>query len=67
MYVKDHMTPQVVTIHKETTLLKALEIMAKNGFHRLPVVSQEGRLIGLLTEGLVDDSSGKKSYLSFDL
>jgi acetoin utilization protein AcuB len=31
--------------------------MRKNGFHRLPVVDGEGRLVGLITEGLVEEHS----------
>lgn len=64
MYVKDHMTAHPVTISKETSLLDALEIMGKNHFHRLPVV-ENGKLIGLVTEGLVDETSGRdKTSLS---
>ena len=64
MYVKDHMTADPITISKNTSLLDALEIMGKNKFHRLPVV-EDGKLIGLVTEGLVDESSGRdKTSLS---
>lgn len=61
MYVKDHMTQNVKTIKKDTPISKALDIMAKNHFHRLPVVDDEGKLIGLITEGLVTESSGKSA------
>lgn len=61
MYVKNHMTSHVITIQPDTTLLKALEIMGKNHFHRLPVLNKEGKLVGLITEGLINDSSGKKA------
>lgn len=61
MYVKDHMTRDPFTITEDTVISKALEIMRKNGFHRLPVVDGEGRLIGLVTGGLVEESSGSQN------
>lgn len=60
MYVKDHMTSDPITIDPEVTLLKALEIMGKHKFHRLPVV-KNNKLVGLITEGLVNETSGKDS------
>ena len=32
--------------------------MDKHDFHRLPVVDEKGKLIGLVTEGLISESSG---------
>lgn len=61
MYVKDHMTKNPVTVTKDVVLSKAVEIMAKGGFHRLPVVNAGGKLIGLVTAGLVTESSGSAS------
>ena len=58
MFVKDHMTKNPETISKDTSLLKATEIMGKGGFHRLPVVDADGKLIGLVTGGLVEEKSG---------
>jgi acetoin utilization protein AcuB len=54
------MTLDPITIDPDVTLLKALEIMGKNHFHRLPVV-KDGRLVGLITEGLVNENSGKEN------
>ena len=61
MYVKDHMTRNPITISPDTSISKALDLMAKNHFHRLPVVDKEGKLIGLITEGLVSESSGRNN------
>ena len=55
MYVKDHMTKNPYTITKDVVISKAVEIMRKNHFHRLPVVDDQGKLIGLVTGGLVKD------------
>ena len=61
MYVKDHMTPNPYTITKDVVISKAVEIMRKNHFHRLPVVDEQGKLIGLVTGGLVEEQSGASS------
>lgn len=60
MYVKDHMTYDPITVDPEVSLSRALEIMGKNHFHRLPV-TKDGKLAGLLTEGLINENSGKGS------
>ena len=61
MYVKDHMTKNPLTVTKETTISKAVEIMGKNDFHRLPVVDDDGKLLGLVTQGTVEESSGAQT------
>lgn len=58
MFVKDHMTKDPAVITRDVSLMKATDIMGKGKFHRLPVVDQEGRLIGLVTGGLVKEKSG---------
>ncbi len=58
MYVKDHMTKNPYCITSDTSISSALEIMDKHDFHRLPVVDDKGNLIGLVTEGLISESSG---------
>ncbi len=61
MYVKDHMTKNPFTVTKDTVISKAVEIMGKNDFHRLPVVDEDGRLVGLVTQGMVEESSGAQT------
>ncbi|MCR5675679.1 MAG: CBS domain-containing protein [Lachnospiraceae bacterium] len=61
MYVKDHMTADPITISGDMTISKAVEIMRKNQFHRLPVTDAKGKLIGLITGGLVEEQSGQKN------
>ena len=58
MYVKDHMTKEPVTITKDVKISKAVDIMSKGHFHRLPIVDEAGKLIGLVTGGLVTEKSG---------
>ena len=61
MYVKDHMTKNPTTVTKETPISKALDLMNQGKFHRLPVVDDNGKLIGLITEGMVSESTGKNN------
>ncbi len=58
MYVKDHMTKNPQTVTEDVSISKAVEIMGKNNFHRLPVVDANGELVGLVTQGTVEESSG---------
>ena len=61
MYVKDHMTEDPVTVSRDTVISKAVELMRKNNFHRLPVTDSQGKLIGLITGGLVEEKSGSQN------
>ncbi len=58
MYVKDHMTKEPITITEDVKISKAVDIMSKGHFHRLPIVDEGGKLIGLVTGGLVTEKSG---------
>jgi len=53
MYVKNKMTKNPVTIDKNVTISEALDMFVTNDFHRLPVVDNTNRLIGLITEGVI--------------
>lgn len=58
MYVKDHMTLNPVTIQPDESVSKALELMQKGNFHRIPVTNKQGKLVGLITEGVITGASG---------
>jgi acetoin utilization protein AcuB len=49
MHVADVMTSNLVTIKPTDTLKTAIEAMGKN-FRRLPVVDEQQRLIGIITD-----------------
>jgi len=49
MFVRDCMTPNPVTITRDTPIIDAYELMKKHKIRRLPVV-HEGKVVGLLTE-----------------
>lgn len=47
--VKDVMTESLLCLTKEDTAETALRIFKTNQFHSLPVVDDEGRLVGIIT------------------
>jgi len=50
MRVKDAMTPDPVTIDPEAPIGTAFEVMRARGVRHLPVVDDEGRLGGIITD-----------------
>ena len=47
--VADVMSRKVITIRENTSVAEASELMAKNHVHRLPVVSDKGKVVGLVS------------------
>lgn len=47
---KEMMTTAVATVRDETPLRAALKLMLDNKFGCLPVIEEDGRLIGIITE-----------------
>jgi len=50
MLVGDRMSKPVITIHPETSMKDALELMEREHVHRLPVVDKKGKLVGIISE-----------------
>jgi CBS domain-containing protein len=50
-YVRDVMTKKPVTISPEDSISDAARIMHKNDFNRIPVVDDEGKLVGIIARG----------------
>jgi len=62
--VKDYMSKPLVTVKPETSLREAARIMAQLRVRRLPVLSDEGKLVGIFTSS--DLSAALAKYtLSF--
>lgn len=55
--VRDWMTPNPITISPKTTLPEAHQIMKEKRIRRLPVVDEEGRLVGIVTLGDIREAS----------
>jgi acetoin utilization protein AcuB len=50
MLVKDRMTSPAMTVTADTSFQDALKMMRDHKFRRIPVVDQEGKLIGIVSE-----------------
>ncbi len=51
MQVKDIMTPKVIWIDRDASVLKAAQLMLQNHISGLPVTDKKGNLVGIVTEG----------------
>jgi len=51
MQVRDVMTPSVVSVAADESVLTAVKIMLTNRISGLPVVDADGHLVGIVTEG----------------
>ncbi len=60
-YVKDVMSKKPITISPEDSISDAARIMHKNDFNRIPVVDEEGKLVGIIARGDVISVFAKKS------
>ncbi|KAI9128135.1 hypothetical protein K1719_001128 [Acacia pycnantha] len=49
--VGDLMTPTPLVVHESTNLEDAARLLLETKFRRLPVVDEEGKLVGLITRG----------------
>lgn len=50
LLIRELMTPDVITIMPDTPLREAAQIMLTHRISGLPVVNQEGKLVGIVTE-----------------
>ncbi len=61
MYVKDNMVSGPITIGPDQSVSEAIDLMSENGLHRLPVVDKNGKLAGLITEGVITSNTPNNS------
>lgn len=50
MLVRDRMTSPAVTVSADTPFQEALKLMHERHFRRIPIVNEQGRLIGIVSE-----------------
>ncbi len=55
MLVVDLMTKDIVTVKRETPILDALKIMRERDFRRLPVVDDDGRPVGVVSQRAIEE------------
>ena len=51
MLAKDIMTSQVITVTKDTTVTEVGRLLIEHKVSGLPVIDQEGRVVGMVSEG----------------
>lgn len=61
MYVKDSMSKELVTIKSNQTISEVIEVMSSGKLHRVPVVDDNNKLIGLITESLITSNTPNNS------
>jgi len=64
MKVRDIMTRPAVSVREDITLKEAAAIMADQRFSGVPVVNNEGRVVGVITEADVLRHAGTASHTS---
>jgi CBS domain-containing protein len=66
MKVRDFMSAPVTTVHPDSPVMDAAQLMLKHHFSGLPVVDDNGRLVGIITEhdllGPADRPGSRKPY-----
>jgi acetoin utilization protein AcuB len=67
--VRDWMTPEPICAAPDMTLPEAHKLLADHHIRRLPVVDQQGRLVGIVTRGDIRgaEPSGATSLSIFEL
>ena len=60
MLVRNWMTPDVLTVSPDTSLLKIGKMMRDNNVRRLPVVDAKGQVVGIISDRDVRDASPSK-------
>ncbi|MGD9950910.1 MAG: CBS domain-containing protein [Desulfobulbus sp.] len=50
MFIYDHMTPSPITVMPEQTVAEAIELLQQYNIRHLPVVDDQGRLLGVLSD-----------------
>jgi predicted transcriptional regulator len=48
--VRDSMTPKVITVKEDSTLMECVDHMLKNNVKRVPVLNKDNRVSGMLYE-----------------
>ena len=61
MRVKTWMTKNVITVSPDESMMKASKLMKDHEIRRLPVVDEQGRLIGIISDRDVKEASPSKA------
>ena len=61
MLIRDWMSKTPITAKPATSIMKAAKLMKENGFKRLPVVDDDGRLVGIVSDRDIKEASPSKA------
>ncbi|QLA17936.1 CBS and ACT domain-containing protein [Desulfolutivibrio sulfoxidireducens] len=61
MLIKDWMTKDPVVAKTGTSIMKAAKLMKENKIRRLPVVDDDGRLVGMISDRDIKEASPSKA------
>ena len=62
MLVFDVMTKDVVAVNRKTPVLEALKIMQERGFRRIPVVDEDGRPLGVVSQHSIESLKPQSGF-----
>ncbi len=61
MLVREWMTEDLIVVKEDTSMLKASKLLKEHDIRRLPVVNEEGRLVGIVSDRDIKDASPSKA------
>ncbi len=61
MLISDWMTVEVISITPDRSMMKASKLMKDNDINRLPVVDENGTLVGIVTDHDIKEASPSKA------
>jgi acetoin utilization protein AcuB len=61
MLINEWMTREVITVDPETSMMKASKLLKDKNIRRLPVVGQDRRIVGIVTDRDIKEASPSKA------
>jgi acetoin utilization protein AcuB len=61
MLISEWMSRDVITVTPDTSMMKASKILKEKNIRRLPVVDENGRIVGILTDRDIKEASPSKA------
>ncbi|MDK2955467.1 MAG: acetoin utilization protein AcuB [Desulfovibrionales bacterium] len=61
MLIENWMTKNVFTLTPERTMMKASKLMKEKNINRIPVVDEQGRLVGIISDRDIKEASPSKA------
>ncbi|WP_320171378.1 CBS and ACT domain-containing protein [Maridesulfovibrio sp.] len=61
MLIKNWMTAEVITLTHDRSMMKAAKLMKDNDIHRLPIVDDDGILVGIVSDRDIKEASPSKA------